>query len=151
MAAKRSGVFGENRWWYLLRLTLLWARNVKVKLKELGAGNKAHRTPYLQRQLSFDRSPDFHFSKGRLKSSMASLFPCVASKAAEFDYSNDNASHEDANYAYLTEEEEEEEEECGCNGCEKASISDSEEEGIDSRAEKFIAEFYGEIKGLRVD
>ncbi|XWS44927.1 hypothetical protein CRYUN_Cryun15aG0092200 [Craigia yunnanensis] len=145
--------------WNLLRLSLLWARKIAVfkrGLKVKGLGDKAptDQIHYLKRQLSFDRTPVFHVRKDRLTGSMRFLFPCVGAKTIEFD--NDIGAGEDGVYGiygrresnYLTEEKEEEEEEDGgvyeCSGCEKKS--QLEEEGIDSRAEKFISEFYSQIR-----
>ncbi|KAK6258883.1 Protein of unknown function DUF761 [Theobroma cacao] len=152
MPNKKTSVVAEKAW-NLLRLALLWARKAAV-FKVKGHGSKAltDQIPYWERQLSFDKTPDFHVKKGRLAGSMRFLFPCTGAKAVEFDYdvgadeaggiySNDSGRE---TYSREEEEEEEEEEAYEYKNCEKKS--QLEEEGIDSRAEKFIAEFYDQIK-----
>ncbi|XP_022774105.1 uncharacterized protein LOC111316409 [Durio zibethinus] len=154
MQKKKSRVVADKAW-NLLRLALLWARKVGVLkrgLKVKGLGNKAHsdQIHYLERQLSFDRTPDFHVKKDHHTGSMQFLFPCVGANTLEFDYDigDDEAGGFYGNYSgreiYLEEEKEEEGEEYECNGYEKKS--QLEDEGIDSRAEKFIAEFYAQIR-----
>ncbi|XVE86769.1 hypothetical protein DITRI_Ditri18aG0060600 [Diplodiscus trichospermus] len=149
MQKKKSTSVLADKAWNLLRLALLSARKgavMKRGLKVKGLGDKApsDQIHYLERQLSFDRSPDFHVKKDRLTGSMRFLFPCLGTKTVEFH--NDIADDEDGRFhngnysgreSYPTEEEEE------YNGCENKSHL--EDEGIDSRAEKFIAEFYGQI------
>ncbi|XVF17239.1 hypothetical protein REPUB_Repub10bG0102800 [Reevesia pubescens] len=158
---KKSSVIADKAW-NLLRLALLWARKVDVFKRGINAKGFGVKAPsdhirYLERQLSFDRTPDFHVKKDRLTGSIRFLFPCVGAKPVEFDY--DVAAEEDGGFDYdfgvdddggvhgnhsgkenyLSEKEENE-----CSGFEKKS--ELEEEGIDSRAEKFIAEFYGKIR-----
>ncbi|XVF15179.1 hypothetical protein REPUB_Repub09cG0128200 [Reevesia pubescens] len=158
MPKKKSSLVADKAW-NLLRLALLWARKVGVfkrgiNVKGLGDKAPSDQIHYLERQLSFDKTPDFHVKKDRLTGSMRFLFPCVGSKTLEFDYGviagEDGEGvgvygNHSGRESYLTEEEEEE----GggkyeCNGCEKKS--QLEEEGIDSRAEKFISEFYDKIR-----
>ncbi|OMP04100.1 hypothetical protein COLO4_09960 [Corchorus olitorius] len=155
MPRKKSGVVADKAL-NLLRLALVWARKVgRLKVKGINGDHKAHHHPseqirYWERQLSFDRTPDHRaLKKDRSMGSMRFLFPCVGAKEGEFKYDFDadgvygNGSRRES---YLTEEEEEEtdEEESDREGFEKKS--QFEEEGIDSRAEKFIAEFYDQIK-----
>ena len=152
MPKKKSSVVADKAW-NLLRLSLLWARKIAVfkrglKVKGLGQKAPTDQIHYLKRQLSFDRTPVFHVKKDRLTGSMRFLFPCVGAKTVEFEY--DIGAGEDGGVYgicsrresnYLTEEEKEEYE---CSGCENKS--QIEEEGIDSRAEKFISEFYSQIR-----
>ncbi|XWS29523.1 hypothetical protein CRYUN_Cryun24cG0036400 [Craigia yunnanensis] len=153
MQKKKNSVVA-NKAWNLLRLASLWARKVAVlkrglKVKGLGDKASSDQIRYLERQLSFDRTPDFHVKKDRLTGSMRFLFPCVGAKTVEFDY--DIGDEEDGGFhgncsgrdSYLTEDEGRGEEQ-EHNGCEKTS--QLEDEGIDSRAEKFIAEFYGQTR-----
>ncbi|OMO56082.1 hypothetical protein CCACVL1_26777 [Corchorus capsularis] len=147
---KKSGVVADKAL-NLLRLALLWARKVgRLKVKRINGDHK-EQIRYWERQLSFDRTPDHRaLKKDRSMGSMRFLFPCVGAKEGEFKYDFDadgvygNGSRRES---YLTEEEEETDEEESNRdreGFEKKS--QFEEEGIDSRAEKFIAEFYDQMK-----
>ncbi|XVF61639.1 hypothetical protein PTKIN_Ptkin08bG0146600 [Pterospermum kingtungense] len=155
MEKRKSGSVVGDKAWKVLRLTLLWARKVCVLKK--GLGDKApsdHQIRCFERQLSFDRSPDhdFHVKKDRLPGSMRFLLPCIGSKTVELDHGIDDDDDVDEFYgnegekeSYLTDEGREDEE--YINGYEKKSEV-VEDEGIDSRAEKFIAEFYDQIRQL---
>lgn len=154
---KSTGSAVGDKAWIFLRLTLLWARKVSVLKRGVKAkvlGDRASSSDQIrswERQLSFDRTPDHHHfhvkDKDRLQGSMRFLLPCVGSKTDEFDYGIDDDVY--GNYeereSSLTEEEEGREDGDQCNDFEKKSEF-VEDEGIDSRAEKFIAEFYDQIR-----
>ncbi|XVF80646.1 hypothetical protein PTKIN_Ptkin15bG0090800 [Pterospermum kingtungense] len=161
-----------RRAWNLLRLALLWTRKgglfkrrlmmeirlVPKFLKGLGHSTAPHRhdqiSHYKERELSFDETPICHFKMHR-PASMRFLIPCISYEEVDFDYDfgideYDRASGYDSgrkSYSTGSEKEEEgQEKECGYEGCDEKSPYPLEEEGIDSKAEKFIAKFYEEMK-----
>ncbi|XVF72705.1 hypothetical protein PTKIN_Ptkin12aG0141800 [Pterospermum kingtungense] len=133
-----------------------------------GLGHTTTPTPhyqishYKERQLSFDETPIFHVKMHR-PSSMRFLLPCISPEEVDFDY-DFGVDEYDGVYRYdsgrkshstsseVEEEDQQEdqgEEECGYEGCDEKSPYPLEEEGIDSKAEKFIAKFYEQIKFQR--
>ncbi|KAE8679598.1 CTP synthase family protein isoform 1 [Hibiscus syriacus] len=154
MANKRSSIAGTA--WSFLRLAMLslWTRKNgafkrRVKfLKRIGHYTKAPRhdeiSYYNGRQLSFDETPIF---RSAVASSMRFLLPCISVEEVDFDYNfgvddeccevhgYDNGRKGDSTVLsdQLAEAAAAEEE----KGC---------EEGIDSKAEKFIVEFYEQMK-----
>ena len=171
MTKKSSDV--AQRAWSLLRLALLWTRKggvfkrrlmmdlrvVPKFLKGLGhttAPRHDQISHYKERELSFDETPIFHVKMHR-PASMRFLLPCISSEEVDFDY-DFSIDEYDGVYSYYSgrksystcseeeEEEREEEKECGYEGCDEKSPYPLEEEGIDSKAEKFIAKFYEQMK-----
>lgn len=116
---------------------------------------------YKERELSFDKSTILHVKMHRL-ASMRFLLPCISPDEVDFDYDFRIDEYDRVLYRYDSgrksystgsEEEEEEEgeggnEECGYEVCDDQKIPylSEEEEGIDSKAEKFIEKFYEQIK-----
>ncbi|OMO82066.1 hypothetical protein COLO4_23265 [Corchorus olitorius] len=117
---------------------------------------------YQERQLSFDETPVFHVKMHR-PASMRFLLPCISPEEVDFDYDFGADEYDNGVYGYDQSgrksftstsssgggEEEEEEKEGGYEGCdelEKSPYPLEEEGNIDSKAEKFIADFYQQMK-----
>ncbi|KAI9180203.1 hypothetical protein LWI28_002263 [Acer negundo] len=160
--AKKNRGGAANRTWKLLRMALLWTRKGRVLRRRLmmelrvvpkfiknlkNSSTSRDQLHYGERELSFDKTPIFHVKMHR-PASMRFLIPCITPQADfDYDFNLDDDDDYDQNYGYGTEsylknddQEEQEEEE------ERVAI---EEEGIDSRAEEFIAKFYEQIKMQR--
>ncbi|XP_020271880.1 uncharacterized protein LOC109847045 [Asparagus officinalis] len=151
MANKKSPVAG--RAWRLLRIALLWARKggafrrgVMLDLRTVFKGIRAHnaraeRIGYCEREFSFDETPLFTFKIHKPASKRLSKIPCITPAVDELENDGgwvyykkrDFIEKEAEEGEYLSAEESEEAEEL-------------EEEGIDSKAEEFIARFYREMK-----
>lgn len=162
-----------RRAWNILRLALLWARKGGVfkrrlmtelrlfpkLVKSLGHDNsttpKDHRIRYYygERQLSFDKSPLFPAMKVNGSSSMRYFrIPCLNPPQVDFDY-DFNGEDDDVYYDKYDD--------CGrksflikggdyiVDDDQENSVTYEEEENIDTRAEEFIAKFYGQIKMQR--
>ncbi|KAJ8899087.1 hypothetical protein K2173_010240 [Erythroxylum novogranatense] len=143
-----------HRAWKLLRLALLWARKggifkgrlmmelrVPKFLTSLGYSTPRGQFFYGERELSFDKTPIFHF-KARRPASKWFNIPCLTPQT-DFDYDFDEESLEQiGRKSFLTYGDEEGE--YGYEVCEVKTPVD--EEGIDLRAEKFIAQFYEQIR-----
>lgn len=108
---------------------------------------------YGERELSFDKTPIFHVKMHRPAASMRHLLlPCITPHAVDFDCDFDlDGDHEhdhhceEYGYGYDCRRRSflggrAEEEDGDCQG------SMAEDDGIDLRAEKFIANFYEQIK-----
>ncbi|KAJ8749421.1 hypothetical protein K2173_025465 [Erythroxylum novogranatense] len=149
---KNSNV--AQRAWNLLRLALLWSRkggtlkrrlmmelHVPKFLKTLGRPTPRGQIFYGERELSFDKTPMFHVKMNR-PASMRFSIPCIAPQT-DFDYDFDAVSQEqDGRMSFLMYEEEDYH--YGHEPCEvKTPVG---EEGIDLRAEKFIAQFYEQLR-----
>ncbi|WCJ22290.1 hypothetical protein M5689_004385 [Euphorbia peplus] len=154
MATKNSDVGRQA--WKILRLALLWARKggvfrrrmVELRvipkfLKSLNhtttANSRSHYF-YGERQLSFDKTPIFHLNMQRPASFRFNI-PCITPPQVDFDY--DFEDHH--RVSFLKDREEEEEvlpEEFG----NEIDVPVDQENGIDSRAEEFIAQFYQQMK-----
>ncbi|GLU16784.1 hypothetical protein SLE2022_331990 [Rubroshorea leprosula] len=150
-----------NRACNLLKLALLWARKGGVFKRrlavELSLGAKylknlrhtapRHQIHYGERELSFDKTPNFQVKMPR-SASMRFLFPCISAEKVDFEYDFGDDGDDEANGFDSEREinylEDEGEEECGYDCCEDKAPA--EEEEIDSRAEEFIAEFYKQRK-----
>jgi hypothetical protein len=142
-----------RRAWNILRFALLWARKGGVfkrrlitelrllpkYVRGLGAGARHDQIHYGERELSFDKTPIFHVKMHR-PASMRFHLPCITPQV-DFDYDSDDEvfgyEYDSRRKSFLNggEEEEEEEEVAAC-----------EEEGIDLRAEEFIAKFHEHLK-----
>ncbi|GMI69459.1 hypothetical protein like AT5G38700 [Hibiscus trionum] len=162
-----------RRAWGLLRLALLWARKggvfkrrlmtelrlVPKFLKGLGHSTTAHargdrRLHYKERQFSFDETPIIDVKAVHRSASMRFLLPCISAEAVDFDRYDDLGIDEYDDEIHRCGSSEcsdiVEEEEWGYEGCDEKSPRlyrfPAEEEGIDSKAEKFIAKFYEQMK-----
>ncbi|KAE8696987.1 CTP synthase family protein isoform 1 [Hibiscus syriacus] len=172
MTKKKSDV--AQRAWNLLRLALLWARKggvfkrrlmMELRLLPKFIKSLAHTSTrndhqmINSRQLSFDETPIFHFKVHHHRlASMRFLLPCIRTEEVDFDYdfgideydyNNGRESNLLGSESYV---EEEEVEECGYEGSDEKENSwypysyEFEDEGIDSKAEKFIAKFYEQMR-----
>ncbi|CAN0888861.1 hypothetical protein LINGRAHAP2_LOCUS15957 [Linum grandiflorum] len=160
MARKQSNV--ARRAWNILRLALLWARKGGVFKRRLMvdlrlvpkfikslAHNSSSSAPrgqigfYGERELSFDKTPLFQVKMHR-PASMRFIIPCITPQQVDFDYDFD----EFCNREYG--EQEEEQPSTSSSFSERGTEEDEEveegSEGIDSKAEKFIAQFYEQMK-----
>ncbi|XP_041022223.1 uncharacterized protein LOC121263416 isoform X3 [Juglans microcarpa x Juglans regia] len=124
----------------ILRLALLWARKggvfkrrimVELRLLPKFIRSLAHssrrddRIHYTERELSFDETPIFHVKMhrpGRLRFHLPNI-PCITPQV-DFDYDFAGSDDHDDVYGYDHEEE----------------------DGIDLRAEEFIAKFHEQMK-----
>ncbi|KAG2693369.1 hypothetical protein I3843_08G088800 [Carya illinoinensis] len=151
----------------ILRLALLWARKggvfkrrlmVELRLlpkfiRSLAHGSRRDdRIHYTERELSFDETPIFHVKMHRPRRLRFHLpnIPCITPQV-DFDY--DFAAGDDNDDVYDCDhgerksflmggtEEEDEDQEDSYEVCEE-----EEEDGIDLRAEEFIAKFYAQMK-----
>ncbi|XP_022770854.1 uncharacterized protein LOC111314091 [Durio zibethinus] len=163
MPKKNSDV--AQRAWRLLRLALLWTRKggvfkrrlmmelrlVPKFLKGLGhtTAPRDQISYYKERELSFDETPIFHVKMHR-PASMRFLLPCISAEEVDFDYDfgideNGVYGYDSGRKSYSTGSEAKDKE-CGYEGCDEKSPYPLEEEGIDSKAEKFIAKFHEQMK-----
>ncbi|XP_022889412.1 uncharacterized protein LOC111404920 [Olea europaea var. sylvestris] len=167
---KKGSSNSGRRAWNILHLALLWARKgdifrnkFSISLSLLQKGVKSLRHPkggsgaliYGERQLSFDQTPIIHVKMHRPSSLRFKMphIPCI-SRHVDFDYDfefNDNEDRiyysdvprksflkgvEDQNYDHELNRVSEE-------------IYESSDEGIDLKAEQFIAKFYEQMKMQR--
>ncbi|XP_039025110.1 uncharacterized protein LOC120158301 [Hibiscus syriacus] len=161
---KKNSDGAAQRAWRLLRLLLLWTRksgvfkrrlvmelrSVPKFLKGLGHATAAspHQINFNERQLSFDETPIFHVKMHR-PASMRFLLPCISPEEVDFDY-DFGIDGDDGVYRYDSgsksnstgEQGRQKEAERGND----KSPCPPEEEGIDSKADKFIAQFYEQMK-----
>ncbi|KAE8708700.1 CTP synthase family protein isoform 1 [Hibiscus syriacus] len=115
---------------------------------------------YMERQFSFNGTPIFHVKihHHRLaSSSMRFLLPCISAEEVDFDYDFSVNDHDNGRTSYSTGSETDvedlgEAEECGYEGCDEKENGpyvysyEIEDEGIDSKAEKFIAKFHEQMR-----
>jgi hypothetical protein len=160
MPKKINGAVAR-RTWNILRFALIWTRKGGVFKRRLitelrhlpkyvrglggGAGSRHDQIYYGERELSFDKTPIFNVKIHR-PASMRFHLPCITPQV-DFDYvsGGDHDSYDDevcgyddsGRMSFLKGEEEEEDEE---------EVVACEEEGIDLRAEEFIAKFYEQMK-----
>ncbi|KAK8654379.1 hypothetical protein V6N13_128348 [Hibiscus sabdariffa] len=174
MPKKNDDVGRSRRAWNLLRLALLWARKSRVFkrrfmvelrlvpkfLKGLGHSTTSVHTRgdrrvlqyYKERQFSFDETPIIDVKAVHRSASVRFLLPCISAEAVDFDRYDHLSIENYSACSDIVEDEEErgEDEEWGYEGCDEKSpcpyAFPAEEEGIDSKAEKFIAKFYEEMK-----
>lgn len=170
MGKKKAALAG--RAWNLLRLALVWVRKggafkrgsmldlrlVARSLKSLKPGGRhSDKLSYGEREFSFEETPAFHFKTPSIR---LPRLPCIT-PAADFD--------RDDNYIFFKREKKNEffnkefQEECSMDCCEGGEddgvdcfdeegvscgelIEVEEEQGIDSKAEEFIAKFYEQMK-----
>ncbi|KAE8669480.1 CTP synthase family protein isoform 1 [Hibiscus syriacus] len=166
--ARKGGVFK--------RRLMMELRLVPKFLKGLGHSTSVHtrggdrQLRYKERQFSFDETPIIDVKAVHRSASMRFLLPCISAEAVDFDrfddlgiddydegvYRCDSRSTKSCSTASTSsdivedEEEKDEDEEWGYEGCDEKSpfpyIFPVEEEGIDSKAERFIAKFYEQMK-----
>ncbi|CAN1196464.1 hypothetical protein LINPERHAP2_LOCUS43585 [Linum perenne] len=169
MARKQSNV--GRRAWNILRLALLWARKggvfkrrlmVDLRLVPKFIKSLAHTSSssssedqrsrigfYGERELSFDKTPLFQVKMHR-PASMRFIIPCITPQKAEFEYDFDEFCG--GKYGDENVEVEEEQPSASSSIVDDDSDDDDEDEleeggeGIDSKAEKFIAQFYEQMK-----
>ncbi|XP_028794703.1 uncharacterized protein LOC114750296 [Neltuma alba] len=135
---------GAHRAWKILRLALLWARKGGVFKRRLMTEMRllpkylrrlTHTTPpshiyYCERELSFDKTPMFN-RPSSLRFHLPHI-PCI-NPHVDFEYDGDddlrydNGEDSDEQYRYR---------EC----------EDDDDQGVDVRAEEFIAKFYQQMK-----
>ncbi|KAK4441814.1 hypothetical protein Salat_0516300 [Sesamum alatum] len=169
--SKKSSVSGR-RAWDILRLALLWARKggvfrnrLVISLNGLQKGMRKLRhskeTPrgalvYGERELSFDDTPVIHVKMHRPSSLRFKLpqIPCIKPHVDfDYDFEFDDEINEEmcyggavdhakraSNFLKGAEEEEEDDED------EQEEMNAAGDEGIDSKAEEFIAKFYEQMK-----
>ncbi|XP_020275324.1 uncharacterized protein LOC109849849 [Asparagus officinalis] len=152
MANKKSPVAG--RAWRLLRLALLWARkggafrrelmlDLRTVFRSIRAHNaRAERIGYCEREFSFDETPLFTFKMHRPASKRLSKIPCITPAVDDLENDDDWVYYK----KYFAEKEAKEEEYLSVEESEETGELEEDEEGIDSKAEEFIARFYGEMK-----
>lgn len=159
---KKSRSIATQRAWSLVRMALLWGRKGGIfkrwhmfelrnlfskHLKALshhnnGSDNGRYLSRYGERQLSFDETPIFNVKMHR-PASMRFLLPCIA-PPVDFDYDFDGRDDADdvRSYGYYVDSCTEK-----CDRTDKDGHHEEEEEnGVDVRAEEFIANFYEQIK-----
>ncbi|KAI9080379.1 hypothetical protein K1719_037773 [Acacia pycnantha] len=138
---------GADRAWKILRLALLWARKGGVFKRRLVTEMRllpkyfkrlTHTAPpshiyYLERELSFDKTPMFN----RPSSMRFHLphIPCI-NPHVHFEYDRD--------YDLCYDNTQDDDEQCRYRECEQDN--NDEDQGIDVRAEEFIAKFYQQMK-----
>lgn len=143
-----------RRAWNILRLALLWTRKggvfalkKRIMLSHFNQSNK--HLGFLQegdRQLSFDATPIIHVKMHRPNSMRFHLphIPCINPQTSDsdlfdFDYQSESEySYYQPRKSFLLKNGEEEDSEQVCE--------EVEEEGIDVKADEFIAKFYDQLK-----
>lgn len=157
--SKKKKSLVASRAWNVLRLALLWARkgglfrnrlvvNLSVfgdairKLRHSNSGGRGA-LAYGDREFSFDDTPIIHVKMYRPSSMRFKLpqIPCIKPQVDfDYDFEDDRvfeADHEvDCHRISFLKNSEEDEEGEECYG----------DEGIDLKAEMFIAKFYEQIK-----
>ncbi|KAJ1402408.1 hypothetical protein SESBI_28100 [Sesbania bispinosa] len=162
MPLKNRGV--THRAWNLLRLSLIWARKggvfrrrlvtelrlVPKYLKRLGHTTEPSQIHYFERELSFDKTPIFHVKMYRPSSMRFHLphIPCI-NPHVDFDYDfNDDednvVEYDNGRKSGLVDAAEHDRE--FYEGYQEMGFGEEEQEGIDKRAEEFIAKFYQQMK-----
>ncbi|KAM7277511.1 hypothetical protein ACFE04_019377 [Oxalis oulophora] len=122
----------------------VWKRRMLMELrlpkflKTIG-GNQATPPHRLHYEFSFDETPMFNVEKIR-SASMRFLIPCLATPQVDFDYDLDkheqSSAYDEICYDYNCDDQREQEN----------VLEEEEEEGIDLKAEKFIKNFYVQMK-----
>ncbi|PKA48403.1 hypothetical protein AXF42_Ash020966 [Apostasia shenzhenica] len=154
MAKKRHSAV-VARAWRILRLALLWARKggafkqrLLLDLKNLhprGASAASNRLRYFERQFSFDETPAFHFKMHRPASLRHLRIPCIT-PAVAFDDDDDEIIFERCREMRFLESRENGDDEKDQSDGDGVEEGEETEDEIDSRAEKFIVEFYEQMK-----
>ncbi|KAJ6710557.1 AVR9/CF-9 RAPIDLY ELICITED PROTEIN-RELATED [Salix koriyanagi] len=181
---KKNGNDVAREAWNILRLALLWGRKggvfkrrlivdhlrvARKFLKSLGQRPPRGQLHYGEHELSFDKTPIFHFKMHR-PASMRFNIPCITPQV-DFDYDfddevcKDNTQQGGSVYecgdgmrrSFLFKGGDEEEYEYEYETCEEKNPVEYayetceekigvEEEGIDMRAEEFIARFRQQLR-----
>ncbi|GFP80622.1 hypothetical protein PHJA_000205500 [Phtheirospermum japonicum] len=160
--SKKSSSGGRRRAWEILRLALLWARKggvfrnrlvLSLNVVQKGITKKLGRhTPrggalvYGDREFSFDETPVIHVKMSRPNSSMRFRMPhipCIKPHDFDYDYDFEFDDDHDDNINYNVDEEA-----CyhGIDNVEEENDGGCDDEGIDLKAEQFIAKFYEQMK-----
>lgn len=165
MKKKPSSQQIGRRTWNLLRMALLWARKGGVFKNRLmmdhfrmlpkfikSLGNHHHSKEdqqwgalhYGERQLSFDETPIIHVRMSRPSSLRFKIpnIPCINPHPVDFDDDFDAPCARKSFYRGAEEEDE-------FDFCEEEVESVGCDEGIDRKAEEFIAKFYQQMKMQR--
>ena len=163
MATKNNGV--ARKAWNILRLALLWARKGGVfkrrltmelrllpkYIRNLGNNGRQDQIHYGERELSFEKTPIFHVKMNRPANKRFHLpnIPCITPQVDfDYDFDGDDDIIEEQIYGYDN----------GRNSFLKGGDDDEEgfeemvtceEDGIDLKAEEFIAKFYQQMKMQR--
>lgn len=159
MGSKKAAL--ANRAWNLLRLALIWARKGGVFKRSLTrelrrnyfkslrptARNSIH---YGEREFSFDETPMFNFKmhrRGSMRFRYLPHIPCINPPLVDFDVDGEGLCNgEDENKISLRRSSVEEAYGySGVNDDEEGSRQQGED-GIDGKAEEFIARFYRQMK-----
>ncbi|CAK9145196.1 unnamed protein product [Ilex paraguariensis] len=160
MQEKKSDV--ARRAWNILRLALLWAKKGGVlkrrlmmdltkHLKNLRHSTQRGALHYGERELSFDDTPVIHVKMHRPTSLRFKLphIPCINPQVDfdyDFEYSDDNEDR--ISYGDLARKSflkgVDDEDDYQCEACHE--VIPCEDEGIDLKAEEFIAKFYHQMK-----
>ncbi|KAK3020571.1 hypothetical protein RJ639_046921 [Escallonia herrerae] len=163
-----------RRAWNIVRLALLWARkggvfkrrvlflmmDLSKNLRSLRHGHHrgALHYHYGERELSFDDTPVIHVKMHRPSSLRFRLphIPCINPRQVDFDFDfddDDNNAGDGGLYydndvarkSFLLESGDEGDT-SGYEACEEDNTSGGCDEGIDLKAEEFIAKFYAQMK-----
>ncbi|CAI0469773.1 unnamed protein product [Linum tenue] len=161
--ARKGGVF-KRRLVMDLRLVPKFIKSMAPASSSSSSG--ARIGFYGERELSFDKTPLFQVKMHR-PASMRFIIPCITPHQADFDY-NDVDDDEnnvfygegrpctsgrrisscidgnDGDIVVVDDEEDDYEEQYSDEEC--SVVEEEEAEGIDSRADKFIAQFYEQMK-----
>ncbi|CAN0885405.1 hypothetical protein LINGRAHAP2_LOCUS15115 [Linum grandiflorum] len=155
-----------NRAWNVLRLALISARKGGVLRRRLvmnlrslkpAASNSSHHQQQLgfygERQFSFEKTPLFEFKTQhhRPAASLRFILPCFAPscKADSFDFDLPKECTNDHGEEF--EEQSEDQSSSFDSSLEDQDYDDDDDdeeetEGVDSRPDKFIAQFYQQMK-----
>ncbi|KAE9464090.1 hypothetical protein C3L33_03990, partial [Rhododendron williamsianum] len=164
MHKKKSGV--ANRAWNLLRLALLWARkggvfkhglmldDLRLFPKFLKSGligqSSTQRAAiyYGERELSFDHTPIIDVKMHRSSSLRFWLprIPCIIPQV-DFDYNFNFDNNKEFLSRYKFEYDEGRK--SFSNGDDDENCEVCEDEGVDAKAEQFIAKFYEQLRMQR--
>ncbi|KAF7119550.1 hypothetical protein RHSIM_Rhsim13G0006400 [Rhododendron simsii] len=173
MLKQRSDI--AHRAWNILRQALLWARKgglfrkrlvmdprlLPKFLKTLGHSAKRDAIHYGERELSFENTPIINIKMHRPSSMRFRMprIPCITPRG-DFDYDSEfKDDNDDSFLSYCSDEgarktimmggDDEDNEDNGCEVCEAIIPVDEGidiNEGIDIKADQFIAKFYEQMK-----
>ncbi|XP_020275472.1 uncharacterized protein LOC109849987 [Asparagus officinalis] len=158
MATKKSAMAARAR--AALRLALLWARRggslkrrlmLKSVLSTLRTSRNGNRFGPFEREFSFDEAPSFFSFKMRRPASLRiPKIPCVGAPAVDFDGDDGRMLcevTETGKREVIKGEYEDEDSVLGCGYLDfEGEEEEGKEEGIDSKAEEFISNFYEQMK-----
>ncbi|XP_058755960.1 uncharacterized protein LOC131629183 [Vicia villosa] len=153
--------------WNILRLSLLWARKSAVfrrklatelrlvpkYLKRLGHTNTPdNQIHYFERELSFDETPMFNVKMYR-PSSMRFHLPCISSRVDfDYDFNDDDIVQYDngRNSDIVDAGDHGHEHDYVVEACQEMGFREEVQEscvqGIDKRADEFIAKFHQQMR-----